>query len=485
MLTTWLSLTGVEEQLAGYSAITGLDLIRLGTTADADEIKDTAIAQPLIVALGLVAAAQLDLLPLSAPATAVLPGSAFRPGGASRHGHSAPLGIAHHPGAPRNSRLAALPPVAHRPGTAATPGASPAFAPAPTFAPSPKSGPPTKSGPSSKSGPARRAGLAHRLGAHASLDPDRVVVAGHSVGELTAAAVAGALTPGDAVAFAARRGAQMAAACSSAPTGMAAVLGGDPQSVLAAIEAAGLTAANRNGAGQIVAAGPLDALARLADNPPPRARVRLLPVAGAFHTAHMRSAEEALAGLAAALPTADPTRLLLSNADGAAVRRGHAVTDRLARQVTRPVRWDLCQQTLADLGVSAAIELAPAGALTALARRQLPGVELLAVTSPGELDQARRLIAARTQPGPIGPTGQVVDLHVAVAPTKGVFTRATTAVEGRTLTRGTQVGTIHTNRDEHPIVAPFTGVLAEWLRRDGDIVGAGLPVARLTSATED
>lgn len=283
MLEPWLELSGAHELLARFSDAAGLDLLRLGTTASADEIKDTAVTQPLLVAMGVLIAAGL------------------------------------------------------------TPN-------------------------------------------------DGVVVAGHSVGEITAAAVVGSLSAEAAVAFAARRGAEMAAACALAPTGMSAVLGGDESDVLAAIEAAGLTAANRNAAGQSVAAGALSALDALRADPPARARVRPLAVAGAFHTPYMQSAEAALADYARGVQVHDPNLTLLSNADGRPVGDGAQVLARLVSQVTRPVRWDLCQQTLGSLGVRTVIELAPAGALVGMAKRQLPGVELLALKTPADLDRAQALI---------------------------------------------------------------------------------------------
>jgi [acyl-carrier-protein] S-malonyltransferase len=375
MFAPWLELPGVDEQVAELSEAAGLDLARLGTTASADEIKDTAVTQPLIVAVGVVVAGRLGL---------------------DRHGG------------------------------------------------------------------------------------DRVV-AGHSVGELSAAAVSGALDPAAAVAFAARRGAEMAAACARTPTGMSAVLGGDPSTVVAAIEAAGLTPANRNGAGQIVAAGTLDALAGLADAPPAGARVRPLQVAGAFHTSYMAPAEQALADFVAGLKAADPRPILLSNADGAAVTTGADLLARLVRQVTLPVRWDLCMRTCADLGVNGVIELAPAGTLTGIAKRELPGVELLAIKSPDDLDTARRLIDSRAAHG----QGEhIPEFRVVVTPAKGVFTRADGVTEGDPVERGTTLGTVRTNRDEHVIVAPSAGLLVEWLRSDGDIVAAGLPLVRIHNGSE-
>ena len=374
MLAPWLELPGVAAQVEQFSAATGLDLVRLGTSADADEIRDTAVTQPLLVALGVIVAGQLDL----------------------------------------------------------------------------------------------------------DAAGERVV-AGHSVGELTAACVAGALTPVQAVAFAARRGAEMAAACALAPTGMSALLGGDADAVVAGIDAAGLTPANRNGAGQIVAAGALDALEKLAAEPPGGARVRPLAVAGAFHTHFMAPAEEALSRYAAGVEVRDPRPILLSNADGASVTSGAELRERLVAQVTLPVRWDLCMRTCADLGVSAAIELSPAGTLTGIAKRELPGVELLAIKSPADLDAARSLVDSRPAHGQGEHT---MDFWIVSTPVKGVFTRASALDEGTAIARGTQLGVVRTNRDEHVIVAPHAGVLAEWLRSDDDIVAAGLPVARISQGSE-
>jgi [acyl-carrier-protein] S-malonyltransferase len=376
MLLPWLELPEASDLLGNLGELAGLDLIRLGTIADADEIKDTAVTQPLIVAMGVLAAAELGVDGASAGAS---------------------------------------------------------------------------------------------------------VIAGHSIGELTAAAVAGALTPEAAVAFAARRGAEMAAACALAPTGMSAVLGGDVDDVLAAIAAAGLTPANRNAAGQIVVAGALADLAAFAESPPPGARVRPLAVAGAFHTRYMAPAEDALGSYAKDVKATDPHHLLLSNADGTAVAYGDQLVARLVEQVTRPVRWDLCLQTLRDLGVSAAIELPPAGTLTGIAKRELPGVELLAVKTPADLDAARDLIASR----PLHGQGEhMLDFQIVVTPAKGIFTRAQGLTEGQHVERGTRLGIVRTNRDEHAIVATTAGVLTEWLRHDGDIVAAGLPVALLSDGSE-
>lgn len=301
MLGPWLELDGAAARLDGFAQAAGLDLAAHGTVSDADTIRDTAVAQPLIVSTSLLAL------------HAVLDGLG---------GHTAP----------------------------------------------------------------EIAG----------------VTAGHSVGEFAAAAVAGVLEDADAVGLVARRAAAMARAAAATPTGMSAVVGGDPAEVLAAIDAAGLTPANVNGGGQVVAAGDLDALARLAADPPARARVIPLQVAGAFHTEFMRPALEEFAPLAAAQPAHAPRTVLLSNADGRAygdlpdapgpLGSGTDVLTRLAQQIVAPVRWDLCQETLVALGVTGLLELAPGGVLTGLARRTLPGVETVAVKSPADLDAARELV---------------------------------------------------------------------------------------------
>jgi malonyl CoA-acyl carrier protein transacylase len=286
-LDPWLELPGTGARLRWWSALSGVDLIRLGTLAGADEIKDTARTQPLLTAAALLGA---DHLPMY----------------------------------------------------------------------------------------------------------DVAVVAGHSVGELGAAAMAGVLPAEAAITLAGVRGREMAAACALEPTGMAAVLGGDPAEVLAAIEAHGLHAANRNGAGQVVAAGATEALEKFAGQPPAKARVITLQVAGAFHTPYMAPAERALAAVAGGITTADPTKILLSNLDGAAVTHGREMLRRLVRQVVAPVRWDLCMRTLADLGVTGIIELPPAGTLAGLVKRELKGtpggIEIVTVNTPGDLDAARDLI---------------------------------------------------------------------------------------------
>ncbi len=287
MLTPWLELEGAEKQVRTWSDITGLDLVRLGTTAEAEEIVDTAITQPLVVALALLAFGELR----------------------------------------------------------------------------------------------RRVEL-----------PADVVVAGHSVGELAAASIAGVISADDAVALAGVRGAAMARACALEPTGMAAVLGGDEQEVLARLDELGLVPANRNGAGQIVAAGPRPALDELAENPPGTAKVRKLAVAGAFHTKYMAPAEDAVRARAAEVATHDPSLPLLSNKDGQGVTGGAEVLSRLVSQVTSPVRWDVCQATLVEKGVAGAVELPPAGTLTGLAKRAMKGTATLAMKTPDQIEKVAELI---------------------------------------------------------------------------------------------
>lgn len=289
MLTPWLDLDGARERVASWSDASGLDLVELGTTADAEQIKDTAITQPLVVALALLAYEELT----------------------------------------------------------------------------------------------RRVEL-----------PDDVVVAGHSVGELAAAAAAGVLTSDDAVALAAVRGREMAAACDLAPTGMAAVMGGDPDDVAAWLAAADLVPANRNGAGQIVAAGRIEAIDKIvAEKPDYVTKVIKLKVAGAFHTGFMAPARDALRARAATVEVSEPKRVLLSNADGAVVTSGQDMLDRLVEQVTLPVRWDSCMATMAERGVDGAAELPPAGALTGLAKRELK-IKPIALKTPDDLAKVAETLEA-------------------------------------------------------------------------------------------
>jgi [acyl-carrier-protein] S-malonyltransferase len=228
--------------------------------------------------------------------------------------------------------------------------------------------------------------------AELGVTPD--VVAGHSVGEIAAAQMTGIFTPADAMAFVSVRADGMAAAAAATPTGMSAVVGGQPEDVLAAIEAAGASPANVNGGGQTVAAGSLDALSALDENPPERARVIPLPVAGAFHTEYMAPATDALAATAAELNVSDPQVRILTNSDGSAIAAGRDYVDLLVRQVTNPVRWDLCQETLLAEGVTGMIELVPGGTLTGIARRAMKGVETFAIKSAADIDGAREFAAA-------------------------------------------------------------------------------------------
>src|SRR5699024_3029867 len=218
--------------------------------------------------------------------------------------------------------------------------------------------------------------------------PAQAPVAGHSIGELAAAAIAGVLDPEDAVALAAVRGAEMAKACAAQPTSMAAVMLGDPEEVTAWLHSNDLVAANRNGAGQIVASGPTAAIDHIVAEPMDGTKVRKLKVAGAFHTRFMAPASTALREYAAGITPADPRCPLLSNADGAVITSGSDYMERLITQVTSPVRWDLTMDTLASLGVSETIELPPAGTLTGLIRRQLKGTvtSATALKTPVELD---------------------------------------------------------------------------------------------------
>ncbi len=224
--------------------------------------------------------------------------------------------------------------------------------------------------------------------------PSPNFLAGHSVGEIGAAALAGIFDPADAMRFVHIRATGMAEASAATPTGMAAVVGGVAEDVIAAIEAAGLAPANVNGGGQIVAAGALEAIAAFQENPPERARVIPLQVAGAFHTSYMASAQPALARFAADVTVHDPQITILSNADGAAVADGRAYVDTLVSQVTHPVRWDKCQETLLAAGVTGLLELVPGGTLTGIARRALKGVETYAVKSAQDLDGARAFVSA-------------------------------------------------------------------------------------------
>ena len=239
--------------------------------------------------------------------------------------------------------------------------------------------------------------VASALTAYRALDlpgaPAQLMAAGHSVGEFAAAAIAGALSDDEAIVLVRERGRAMAEASAARPTSMTAIIGGKPDDVLATLEELGLTAANNNGKGQIVAAGTVEQLEELAANPPQRTRLFPLSVAGAFHTVHMEPAVQHLAATAGQIQPRDPQCTLLSNADGAAVETGVEVLHKLVNQVANPVRWDLCMATMAEAGVTGMLELNPAGTLTGIAKRNLSGVELFNLNTPDQLDEARAFVA--------------------------------------------------------------------------------------------
>ena len=369
-LTPWLELPGAEARLRWWSALAGVDLIHLGTAAGADEIKDTARTQPLLVAAALLAAEHLPMY-------------------------------------------------------------------------------------------------------------DVGLVAGHSVGELGAAALAGVVPAEAAITLAGVRGREMAAACALEPTGMSAVLGGDPDEVVAAIDKHGLYPANRNGAGQIVAAGALDALAKFAEEPPARARVIALQVAGAFHTPYMAPAERRWPPSPAGSPS--PTRPGSCCRTWTAPRSstGAEMLQRLVRQVTAPVRWDLCMRTLRDLGVTAIIELPPAGTLAGLVKRELKGEgapEILTLNTPDDLAAARDLIARHGMAPSLEPTPL---FRVVVAANAGMFQPAADLAEGHSVRAGQVIGQIVTRQGPVELPAHAGGVLTEWLAHHDDPVAPGQPVARI------
>ena len=283
MLSSWIADSTLKTQLSAWSSAINLDLMHLGTTAAAAEIKDTANAQPLIVATSLLAS--------------------------------------------------------------------------------------------------------HALGLH-----NVSVTSGHSVGELAAAAISGAISEFDALILVRARGVEMATAAAQSPTGMSAILGGERSEVLETIETLGLIPANDNGAGQIVAAGDLKALATLSDNPPTGARIRALAVAGAFHTEFMSPAVLPLRALATSMTTQNVKLPFISNKDGALLDDGAAILTRIVNQITNPVRWDLCMARLKSMGVTGVIELPPAGTLVGLLKREVPEIETFALKSAEDLLSAREFV---------------------------------------------------------------------------------------------
>jgi [acyl-carrier-protein] S-malonyltransferase len=276
--------------------------------------------------------------------------------------------------------------------------------------------------------------------------------------------------------FVRERGKAMAAAAAVTPTGMTAVLGGDRDEVVATAQAHGLTAANENGAGQIVVAGTLEQLAAFAADPPEKARLRTLQVAGAFHTTHMAPAVGILGQLARSIYMHSARLPIISNADGTVVHSGREVVTRLVTQVSSPVRWDLCMATMAQMGVTAVLELPPAGTLTGLAKRALPGVEALALNTPDDLPAAWDLIERHATETSMS---QAPTWRLLVAPAKGIWKLGVSSEVGDALVPGAPVGSVVNLRDEQPVLALHGGTVVEWLVEDGDPVSPGQPIVRL------
>jgi [acyl-carrier-protein] S-malonyltransferase len=299
--------------------------------------------------------------------------------------------------------------------------------------------------------------------------------AGHSVGELTAAAGTGVISAEQAMVLVRERGRAMAEASAKTATGMTAVLGGDATEVREALAKHGLTPANVNSDGQVVAAGTTEQLEALAAEPPAKARLVPLSVAGAFHTEHMAPAVDVLARFARSVSVHDPRTRLISNLDGSVVHDGREVLKRLVTQVSTPVRWDLCMRTMAELGVTGVIEVPPAGTLTGLIKRAVPGVQTLALKTPDDLEAARAMVVEHGTESPMddSPTWRML-----VAPEKGTF-RSAGAGLGDALAPGEVVGTLVTSRSELSVVAPHGGAVIEWLVEDGDPVSPGQPLVRL------
>jgi [acyl-carrier-protein] S-malonyltransferase len=301
-------------------------------------------------------------------------------------------------------------------------------------------------------------------------------VAGHSVGELTAAAGARAISAEQAMVLVRERGRAMAQAAAATPTSMTAVLGGDRDEVLAKLAQHGLTAANDNGPGQVVAAGTVEQLEALAGDPPAKARLMPLSVAGAFHTDHMSPAVDVLGRLARSVSTHDPRTAVISNRDGQVVHDGREVLKRIVTQVSTPVRWDLCMETMLDLGVTGILEMPPAGTLTGIARRALKGVETFALKTPDQLDEARAFCDKHGDASEISsnPTWRML-----VAPAKGTFHQTADLHEGDAIAPESAIGSVASSRDETTVRAPYGGTIVEWLVEDGDLVSPGQPLIRL------
>lgn len=305
-------------------------------------------------------------------------------------------------------------------------------------------------------------------------------VAGHSVGEITAAVGARVITAEQAMVLVRERGRAMAEAAAVTPTGMTAVLGGDREEVLAALTQHGLTPANDNGPGQIVAAGTTDQLAAFAEAAPKGARLRSLSVAGAFHSPHMAPAVDHVASLARSVSTHDPRTRFISNTDGTVVHDGREVLRRIVGQIARPVRWDLCLETMADIGVTGFLEIPPAGTLTGIAKRFFRdrglSVETFALNTPDQLDDARAFCERHGEPSTMetSPTWRMV-----VSPAKGVFHRSEEASAADVLGAGVTIGDVASLRDRIAVTAAHGGQVVEWLVEDGDPVAPGQPLLRL------
>ncbi|CAN5360715.1 ACP S-malonyltransferase [soil metagenome] len=301
-------------------------------------------------------------------------------------------------------------------------------------------------------------------------------VAGHSVGELAAAVGARAITAEQAMVLVRERGNAMADASAVTPTGMTAVLGGERDDVLATLERHGLVAANDNGPGQVVAAGTLEQLAALAADPPTKARLIPLPVAGAFHTEHMAPAVGHVAKLAMSVSTHDPRIPFISNRDGQVIHDGREVLRRIVGQIAHPVRWDLCLDAMEDLGVTGILEMPPAGTLTGIAKRALKGVETFALKSPDQLDDARAFVIKHGE-------GSLIDVtptwRMVVSPIKGTFHIDAAAAAAEQLSAGVEIGGVSSLRDRVAVTAAHGGQIMEWLVEDGDPVAPGQPLLRL------
>jgi [acyl-carrier-protein] S-malonyltransferase len=272
------------------------------------------------------------------------------------------------------------------------------------------------------------------------------------------------------------RGKAMAAAAARTPTSMTAILGGDHDEVLAKLAEHGLTAANDNGPGQIVAAGTVDELAALAADPPTRARLMPLSVAGAFHTEHMAPAVEVLGRLGRAVSTHDARIPVISNRDGHVVHDGPAVLRRIIQQIAAPVRWDLCMETMLDLGVTGVLEMPPAGTLTGIARRAMKGVDTFALKTPDQLEAARAFVDEHGSPSSVDETPT---WRMLISPAKGTFHQSPNLAEGGRVPAQATIGAVAGLRDETAILAPHGGTIVEWLVHDGDLVSPGQPLIRL------